>query len=989
LRADGPVTAGIRLEGTICAVNEKTGLVVVQDGTCTEVVEISALPGDLTRGQRVGILSEGCGINRGQQGIQLGKVHLLEMDGHHPPMVESAEMELMEGLHPIRLEWFNGVTDATLDLQFGKAGEPLHGIEGAVFREGNADGEPLPGLDYACYEGSRWQELPDFGKMEPVSRGTATGLDLSVRSRPEDVALVFTGYLRIPESGRYRFQLTSDDGSRLFVGQSEISVEVRNPGLLSEPQPEKLSDTPSTGDRGRWVKFDGRVNFASSTPEGLLLEVQSFPRQIAVKLPHISGVEVSSILNQHVRITGLERASGVIVIDADDLEVIPDEDMSVGVMTQASEIRRLSSDDARKEHDVDIQGVVTMVSQGAMVIQDLSGGVFVSFQLAGRADRPKPGEFWRVRGTTDPGDFSPVIRASEVSFERLSSLPPPVKPSWEQLLNGSLDAEFVEIEGVVVESTSEVMRLLTREGIIEILDNHIYPLPGFSERDPDGTGSVGSLIRIRGVYASTWDVSLGRVHPAKLHLGNAILCVDVPPPADPFSAPLVTIQDLHRFTSHSNALKRFRLRGMVLHANPPEYLLCDGKKGFRIRTDKAPALSTGDLVEAVGFPRLGGPSPLLLEADVRKTGSGDLPPPVRVSATDLPNIDLDSTMVEMEAELMADTVRQGKRVLELRAGSNVFIALLSVKDPKLALIESQSLLRISGVYVGQRTDLTVEDSGRFELRVPSLDGIVILKRGPWWTSRHTIGLTAILSGGLLIGGIWVAALRRTVARRTKELAREIEEREIAERHRAMEQERSRVARDLHDELGAGLTEVGMISSALKNDSITPHRKSSYLQQLSNVSFYLVTSLDEIVWAVNPNYDSVADLATYFSLFAQKFLELGGIRCRLKIDRSIPLMPLDSSARHGIFLAFKEALNNVVKHSEATEVTVRIGVEEDDLIIEVCDDGRGFERSRVPHGCDGLQGMENRIRLLGGACEMESEIGKGTCTRFRIPTRKTK
>lgn len=990
LRAENPVNAGISITGIIRAVNARTGLVVFQDDTSTEILEVSGLAKNRVRGERLELTSEDCGITRGPNGIQMGKVPLLDLDGNHPPATKGAELRLKEGLQPFRLEWFNGGADGSLDLQFGKPGGPLVGMAGSVFHDGESeDGDIIPGLEYACFEGPKWLRLPDFDSMEPVKRGVVQGLDLSVRTRKENVALVFTGYLRIPENGTYSFKLTSDDGSKLLIGAPEIAVRVTSDAAEPQTEPVDVITAPVTGDQGRWARMVGRVVFASSTPEGIILELKNFPRQIPVRLPNIAETPAASLLNKRVEVVGVEKASGITVVDPADFKIVGEEDKSVDVLTSAGEIRRLNADEARKSLQVEIRGVVTMASQGAMVIQDSSGGVYVSFQLVGGMNTPRPGDLWRVKGTTDPGDFSPVVEAQEISFEGLSYLPPPVRPSWEQLLNGSLDAERVEIEGVIVECSRERMRLLTREGIVEILNNDIYPLPQYSSADPTGSGAVGSLVRMRGVYASTWDVSLGRVHPAKLRLGNAVLSIDSPPPVDPFSAPLVSIQDLHRFTSHSNALKRFSLRGMVLHASPPDYMLCEENKGFRITSHQSPSLVPGDLVDAVGFPRMGGPSPMLLEALVRKTGHAELPDPLKVSVTDIPNIDLDSTMVEIEAELLADTVTQGGRSLELRSGTNVFMALFPSRETDLKLIEPRSLLRVRGVYVGVRADQSMDDSGRFELRVLDAAAITILKRGPWWTARHTLLLTAVLSGGLLIAGVWVLVLRRTVAKRSRELAKEIEEREIAERQRVMEQERSRVARDLHDELGAGLTEVGMISSALKNSAVSAQRKNDYLKQLSNVSFYLVTSLDEIVWAVNPRYDSVADLATYFSLFAQKFLELAGIRCRLKIDRSIPILPLEASARHGIFLAFKEALNNVVKHSGAAEVTIRIGVEDEELLIAVSDDGCGFENEGVPTGSDGLIGMEKRVKLLGGRCEIDTDPGSGTCVRFRIPTNKPK
>lgn len=364
-------------------------------------------------------------------------------------------------------------------------------------------------------------------------------------------------------------------------------------------------------------------------------------------------------------------------------------------------------------------------------------------------------------------------------------------------------------------------------------------------------------------------------------------------------------------------------------------------------------------------------------------GHSALPAPKKVSAGSLPDTRLDSTLVEIEGILLSDTVRQDERALELRAGANRFMAYVPSGKSKPEAIEQDSLLRVTGVYVGATPDRASPSSDPFELRLQDGGNITVVKRGPWWTKRRTMAVITILSTGLILTFFWVTLLRRTVAKRSRQLAVEIEERELVERHRAMEQERSRMAKDLHDELGAGLTEAGFLSSLMRNPAVPKEQKDSYLDQLNALCCTLVTGLDEIVWAVNPRYDSVADLAGYFSLYAQRFLKLAGLECLLKIDDAITKDPLDSRTRHEIFLAFKEGLNNIVRHSGASEVHLTVGVEAGNLVIFLTDNGCGFDRSAEITGGDGLRNMEERIRNLGGTCVIETRPGEGTTLRFII------
>jgi signal transduction histidine kinase len=161
-------------------------------------------------------------------------------------------------------------------------------------------------------------------------------------------------------------------------------------------------------------------------------------------------------------------------------------------------------------------------------------------------------------------------------------------------------------------------------------------------------------------------------------------------------------------------------------------------------------------------------------------------------------------------------------------------------------------------------------------------------------------------------------------------------------------------------------------------------RERYLDKLTHASRAVVATLDEIVWAVNPKYDSVASLASYYSLFAQRFLNLAGIACRLQVADNFPAAPLDARLRHGLFLAFKEALNNAVRHSGASQVVVEMSFATGQLRIAVTDDGRGFALAECPPGSDGLGSMKARLPKLGGRCEIRSQPGKGTTVEFMLP-----
>jgi signal transduction histidine kinase len=223
----------------------------------------------------------------------------------------------------------------------------------------------------------------------------------------------------------------------------------------------------------------------------------------------------------------------------------------------------------------------------------------------------------------------------------------------------------------------------------------------------------------------------------------------------------------------------------------------------------------------------------------------------------------------------------------------------------------------------------------------------------------------------------VMTMRRRMHRRLERL----------ERQHELERERSRIARDLHDDLGAGLTEIGLLGGLLQDPSRLPTHKQEALDRIVQRSRDLVVALDEIVWAVNPRNDSVNSLGGYLCRYAQGFLEPTAIRCRLEMKETDTDQPLNSEQRHNLFLAFEETLTNVVRHSGATEVRVTFSVEEDNrLFIGIEDNGRGLSPT-VREDSDGLINLRQRMARIGGQCEIVTRPAGGVYVGLSLPLKK--
>jgi len=235
--------------------------------------------------------------------------------------------------------------------------------------------------------------------------------------------------------------------------------------------------------------------------------------------------------------------------------------------------------------------------------------------------------------------------------------------------------------------------------------------------------------------------------------------------------------------------------------------------------------------------------------------------------------------------------------------------------------------------------------------------------------RGGLGLLAVTGLSLVVA----VAMRSRMRRRMEQL----------ERQHELERERTRIAQDLHDDLGAGLTEIGLLGGLLQHPTKFSARKQEALDRIVERCRSLVMALDEIVWAINPRNDSVNSLGGYLCRYAQNFLEPTSIRCRLEMQEAEPDQPLNSEQRHNLFLAFEEALTNVVKHSSATEVGIKISCGQSGrLSIDILDNGRGLPPV-VGADADGLNNLRERMTKIGGHCEITNSPTGGVSVNLSL------
>ena len=234
----------------------------------------------------------------------------------------------------------------------------------------------------------------------------------------------------------------------------------------------------------------------------------------------------------------------------------------------------------------------------------------------------------------------------------------------------------------------------------------------------------------------------------------------------------------------------------------------------------------------------------------------------------------------------------------------------------------------------------------------------------WWFQT----LAALTAGGLILLIVRYVAFRR--------LRRRLQ---VLEQRSALDRERARIARDIHDDLGHGLTQIVLLSDFTMPDPLpAADEVNAQLRQIATTARQGIKSLDETVWAINPRNDTLIDVIDYLGHFVVQSVRSAGMKCALDLPDNPPAsVVVPSEIRHNLFLAVKEAVNNAIRHAQATRVTLAIVLRDGVMTITIADDGRGFDATHNGEaGQDGLANMRQRMLDLGGTFQIDSRQAAG-------------
>lgn len=683
-------------------------------------------------------------------------------------------------------------------------------------------------------------------------------------------------------------------------------------------------------------------------------------------------------------------------------------------------LRGLSPEDAAKALPVKLTGVVTYLGWQDFVIHDGQASIFADFrfsQTKGFWKGPipdltelKPGAGVEIEGVTDPGGFSPMVLVTKYRRIGTQIIPPPARPPVGQLLAGVQDSQWVEVEGVV-----RKYEYTTAHGgparLTLVLDGHLCQVilrnaPNFSREQ-----LVDAKARVRGVVLNIANLR-SQVAGLKIHSnGEKDIDILVPPPADAFQAPRVSLNRLIPFSPDSDLDHRRVSSGVVTFVVADRFFyLMDGEACVRVDSTD-PGIKPGDRVEVSGFIDTTHVLASFSDALVRVIGKGSVPAPEPAKIADIlnPKLRSDEEMVTVPGhpDSSGRLIRLTgvlRRVMPQDDEGIATLVIESDNDIVRAFLPG-SHVETSGQMSRWVEGSVVELTGACELEInriqrppwfaitgfhlwlSSPEDLRVLSTPPWWTPQR---LGILLTGVVLVLCLalaWGYAMRRQVAKRGRQLAGEIAAREAATlEFDATLRERRRLANDLHDTLEQALTGLALqLEITDRSKASDPELSARHLNLAQQFLERSRTEVHRTVWDLRAHG---LDGREFLDVMQERAAAMvAGSPVDINVAREGEPFPLPDLVAGNLLLLAQEAVTNALKHGTPGKIDLRLNFLPDLVELEVKDNGCGFDPAAAPgqrEGHFGLQGMHERVKRLGGTLDVKSSPGHGTSITVRVP-----
>jgi signal transduction histidine kinase len=1011
-----------RVQGIVTLVDTNRNFVVLQDGTDAVGLYCSLADSDLHAGDTVSIASSNCvpaftpfpDFPHRPSGWQIrsafeapinwGEYHLTRMRGYlHPPV---------SGQYTF---WISSDNSSELWLSTDAERSKMRKIASVARYQWTLVRE------WAKFPSQRSESLwLDAGKsyyIEALQEQTGGGDNLAVawQGPEQNQSVIAAKFLTPWAGGRYaeafaptngilhEYWTNFSAGDLAGIGgprpfQSALSVNdlrvVERKGKGSLPAPYQITATQpwNNCNNYRWSEVNGTVKFVSEEDDDIFIQLDDGKTMMQVRTLNGERGRTQIAHDLPIRVQGVCEATydenmtsspGLIWVTMNDGIAVANLVTTNSSINSAPQMNEISPNESATAMGgfYATRGVVTfsdrVFGKDCLFLQEGNAAMFVSFDNFAYHSPLKVGELLELGGALKTEKSLPIITPLAFTQVGWRALPQANTDPIQSPLFMDRDGKWTEVQGVV--------HSVNTNGTLSVMGLH-EPISVWlgQTRSNELSRYVDAKLRLRGVLSlSTFPM------PLLLVPSTGFIEVDEPAAPDPFKSPLRSTVDLKTDTAEPSLLHRAKIVGEVTLKDAEWFYVQDRTGGIRVQSPLNSLVKVGQAVEVAGFPAAHGTTRVISDAVIRIVTNFPGAEPSNLDLSEGLPTRLNGSLIRAEATLLKDRTIGNSQILELQHGGRIFTATLLTEHGRLEGILPGSQVNIVGVCDTESTVLpmntTAKERAAFAslnvwLRTPS--DLTVISGPPWWTWKRAALLVGTLFTILTAALLWVYYLRRRLQRQNAlQLAFS---QQVLKR---LEDERRRIAANLHDGLGQVLL-------AIRNQTLIAMQRSpeepGVRQRLDEISDATSQALDEvrrITQGLRPYQLNRLGLTQAIRATLNQVSSDSRIVFAKRVDDVDNLFDEDSEIH--LYRIVQEAINNVMKHSAATEAAVVIKHRDGIVSLSIRDNGRGFDMNTVsasePNSLGyGLSGIAERVRILAGTVTIESHPGRGTTLKIEIP-----
>ncbi|EMI52717.1 integral membrane sensor signal transduction histidine kinase [Rhodopirellula sallentina SM41] len=669
------------------------------------------------------------------------------------------------------------------------------------------------------------------------------------------------------------------------------------------------------------------------------------------------------------------------------------------LLQDVASVRRLSDAEANQQYPIEMRGVVLFASPSSFIFHDGESSIWCSKPWTPDGEKQTEldaGMVVEIQGNTNRGHSAPVIDCSRVGIVGEDELPRPRESTLAELQAGTLDCQWVTIDGVGIKATRGNFLGMPGTSIVvstfggELIFN-TTALPPEKMQDV-----IDAEISITGVCMPRFN-NRGEILDSDIMscvVGGLVVTKEAS--ESPFHCPEVSLENLFEFSPEWSPIHRKVVEGTVTACQPGQQVfITDGVHNLRVIPQVTQPYAIGEKIQCAGFLGMQSNFPVLRTSVIRSLGMGEPPAPARVTPESvlslqlpLPNSrqpDYEAALIRISGELVAieDRVEKPFQIILDSDGSIVPVILASFQPPRyLREIRLGSTIEVTGICSIRTTNRPERnralEAESFEILLRSPLDVSVVAAASWWTAARLLYLL-VWAGVLLVGAILVILwMRHRISQRGQQLAEAIRAKDSLELvTETTKRERTRVAADLHDTLEQSLAGVALQLRAIE----TAGSDELAQRNLSLAGQILAQSREDLrrsVWNLRMTDEEGAKLREELKKACESIFSQTKISATVDgrgVERKLGVLTTDN-----LLMIAKEAMTNALKHARPTEIRVSVDYEPDSVCVSVTDNGCGFDSDRVAgalQGHFGLTGIKERAIRIGGELSVESSPNEGT------------